>query len=479
MDNLSTNASVNAFGADVIVSGKVNELISGDALQNLALQVKHPNLAQLLKNIGASAPNYTAMSKPLDASFVLGVDGKTTTLSNIKGRLAGTNVSGGLRLETGSAKPSLSGDLTFGTLTLKTAKRAASGGSSGGSSSSSGGKWSSAPMNNGWLHSANANLNVTAEQLDYESWTIGKPSLSMVMSNGVLDIQNLKGGLFGGQVGLQSKVSAASASAPLNVSTNANIAGVNIGSLAKALSGTSRLNGDGVVSLDFNVSGAGGSQKALIDSLAGSAKLNGSNILLRGFDLLAITNAVENDNRESLLGALKSFSRGSTAFEALNGAYTIKGGVVSINSMTLDGKSASITSSGSASMPQWRIDTQHTVSFNQTDKLDPFTFSIRGPLDKPVSTFANIGQDILRGQAGRFVQEQLQGTGIGDALSRFGILPQKQAPANDNGASETEPAAGEGASDVGNNLQEAQPKRKSSEEQAQEAIEGVLKGLFQ
>ena len=230
--------------------------------------------------------------------------------------------------------------------------------------------------------------------------------------------------------------------------------------------------------MKVNANGQGASQRAIIGSLGGDAQLSGSNVVIKGFDLTAITNAVENDNRESILGAVQSLGRGSTAFDSINGSYVINSGIVNIESMEMTGKSASIVSTGSASLPQWTLDTKHTVSFNDTDKLDPFTFAIRGPIDRPSNTFGNIGQDILRAQAGKFVQEQLQerlkGTDIGEKLQQFGVLPgaqrqQQQAPANDN---TVEPASGDEAP-----AQQQQPR--TQEEQVNDAIQGVLKGLLQ
>jgi len=479
MDDLAADAKVNAFGADFTVSGQLNELISGDALDNLNLRVQHPNLQTFLSSFGASAPAYTALSKPLDARAVVKMDGKVVSLNGLKAKMLGTDLSGSLRYDGSASKPSVSGDLSFGELTLKTAN----GGNKGSSGSSSGGKWSAAPIKTDWLHAMNANFDVSGERLMYETWDISKPSLKMVMQAGSLDIQNLQGGLFGGQVALKSKASAQRGLGnPLSVSTQASMSNVNIEKLASALSSSKRLQGAGTVSLGMNVSGSGTSQKALVGSLAGDAKLDGKDVVIEGFDLAAVTNAVANDNRESILAGLKSFNSGSTRFDTIDGVYNIKSGVVSIETMAMKGESASLTSTGSASLPLWTMDTKHTVSFNQTDKLDAFTFDISGPINKPFSSLGDIGQELLRAQAGKFVQDLIQdklsGTSIGDKLQQFGILPSKDAeqPA---AANDSEPAAGDVAQPV-QEQEEAQPKSLEQELQgaAEDALGDVLKGLF-
>lgn len=491
MDDLSADASVNAFGADFIVSGKLDELMSGSALNNLAVRVKHANFAKLLKNVGASAPAYAAMSKPIDAKAVVSVKGKTITLGNIQAKLAGTDMSGALRYDGGAGKPALSGDLKFGSLELKTVKGSAGGKKSSGGSSS-GGKWSSAPINTGWLHAANANLNISGERLVYESWDIAKPSLQMVMQNGALDIKNLKGGLFGGQVALVSKASSASTTSPLSVSTEATISNVNISKLATALSGSKKLQGDGTVSLLMDVAGTGASQKALVSSLSGAATLDGKNVVLKGFDLAGVASALLESNKPlSRVQQLVSgaSSSGDTSFDTVKGAYKIASGVVTITSMELDGPEAAITSTGNADLPKWYINTTHTIALKDAPDVEPFDVAIKGPLDNPGNTFGKgLFDTYLNEKLGAKIHD-LVGDDVGNALSRFGLIPKKKEPkpapvkqdaANDSGdaakgESATEPAAG---SEAAQPLKQQAP-AKSSEEQAQEAIEGVLKGLFQ
>lgn len=472
------NISVQAFGGSASVQGA--------SLESLQVRVQHPNLKQAADNFGAALPEYKSLAGPVDLSMQVNLDaaGGAIALKDIKGRIAGSDVSGALGYNGSTGKPYVSGDLKFSKLELVSGDKGASAVGSGSSASSGsgasrassgGGKWSSDAIDSGFLHAMNADFKVSADSILYETWDMKSPSLDVSLKDGALDIKDLKAGMFNGQIAMNAKVSSASASAPVSLSTNANITNVNIGALAYALSGTRQLQGDGTVSFNANVSGSGASQKAIVSSLGGSAKLDGANIVLKGFDLVSITNAVERDNRENILAAVQSLGKGSTAFDTVNGSYAINQGVVTIESMAMNGAASSIVSSGSASLPQWTLDTKHTVSFNQTDKLDPFTFAIRGPIDNPANTFGNVGNDILKAQAGKFIQKQIQDklgdTDIGQKLQQFGILPgaqKQQAPANDN---TVEPAGGDETP-----KQQQQPR--SQEEQVNDAIQGVLKGLL-
>ena len=492
MDDLMTDAKVNAFGADFSVSGKLDELKSsanaGAGIDNLKVRVQHPNLAKFLSNFGVSAPEFAAVSKPIDARAAVKMDGKVLNLSAIDAKLLGTTMTGGLRYDGGAGKPDASGNLVFGTLELKSNNQGGSN-SSGGSGGSSGGKWSNTKMNSGWLHVVNADFDIVADRLIYETWDVSKPSIKLSMNNGVLNVEDLKGGMFDGQIAMKSKISSASVDAPMSLSADADISNVNVGQLAEALSGTQKLKGDGTVSLEMSVAGSGASQKAIVSSLNGNARLNGSNVVLKGFDLAGLASALLESNKplprvQQLVGA--STSGGQTAFDTIKGDYGIANGVVNINSMVLDGPSASISSKGNADLPKWYINTTHTITLKQTEDLDPFDVAIKGPLDNPTNTFGKgLFNTYLNEKLGDKLNELIGdkvGSDVSGALQKFGILPTAKTktpaaavPSNDN-VSESAPAAGDEAQPL---QEEPAPAPKTQEEQAQEAIEGVIKGLFQ
>jgi len=177
-----------------------------------------------------------------------------------------------------------------------------------------------------------------------------------------------------------------------------------------------------------------------------------------------------------------SSSGGETAFDTVKGDYGIANGVVSINSMALDGPAAEIVSTGNADLPRWYIDTKHTITLKKAKEVDPFDVVIKGPLDNPGNTFGKgIFDTYLNEKLGEKLNELIGdkvGSDVSDALQKFGILPPSKkkaapAPVNDNTTGEAAP--------VEQPVQQEQqaPAQKTPEQEAQEAIEGVIKGLFQ
>ncbi len=476
---LDVDAAVEAFGGEVGVAGKVSNPMTQLEIGGLALKIKHPNMAKALNALAPGALNYVSLAKPMNFTADLAMNGKVTELKNIKADLAGASTTGGIRIDASGAKPNVAGTLRIGDLVLKSAKGAASGSSagqsSGNSSSAGGGKWSSAAMDTGWLHAANANFDIAANSIAYETWDLKKPALKVSIQNGVMNISDLQAGLYDGQIGMTAAVSSTSPKAPMNVKSAAKIDNINLGSLAKALSGTRRIDATGDVSFDFDVSGVGGSQKALVRSLGGEANLSGTDVVMKGFDLAGLAQALAESNKplpriQQILSA--STSGGETAFDTIKGAYAIESGVVNISSMAMDGPAALITSTGAVSLPKWYMDTNHQVTLKNAPDVDPVDVEIKGSLDNPGNTF---GKGLFEGFITKRITEKLPeilGDDVTKKLQQFGIFAPKQEPAAGEPAPVNDAAPAQPAEPL-------QPQPKTQDEQAQEAIEGLLKGLLQ
>ena len=512
---LDTNASVSALGGEVIFKGVVANPVTQATLSGVALQVKHPNMAQALKNFGASAPNYRTFSGPIDAYTDLEMTGKVTTLSGLKATLAGTTMTGALRYDASAAVPAVSGQLKFGRLVLQSAHGVAASSGQGTQqirpTAGAGGKWSTLPIDSGYLHNLSADLQISAESMLYETWDMKAPAMKVSLHNGTLDIEDLKAGLFDGQLAMQGQLASTAKDKPLGVQMAAKITQINMGALAKALSGTGRVEAEGDVSFDYDISGRGLSQSEIVNSLKGQAQLTGTDVVMKGFDMAGLATALMDsskplDRLQQILGA--STSGGSTAFDTVKGAYTINAGVVNIDTMIMDGPEAMIVSKGNANLPRWFLDTLHTVTLKNAQKIEAFDVTIKGPLDNPANTFGKgMFQTLMREKVQDKVIEKLPGLlgdDVSNKLQQFGILPQKKAPvaapiavpvapvaptpAPSQAAPAAEPvpvapmAEPEAAQPEAAPVAEqpaAEPESKSDEEKAQEAIEGLMNNLLQ
>ena len=490
---LNVDASIKALGGEVFVKGRASHPLTQLSVSGLALLVKHPNMDKALQSFAPGAPRYASLSKPMDFAADVAMDGKVTSLSNIKADLAGTTITGAIRLDSSGTKPELNGSLRLGDLVLKSGKSGSSvGQSSAVSGSKSAEKWSSAPMDAGWLHAMNADIDVAANSILYETWDMKKPALKLTLQNGVMNIADLQAGLYDGQISAAGSVSSTGPKAPMIVKMASKIDNINMGALAKALVGSGRIQARGDVSFDFDVSGTGESQAALVGSLNGRANLAGNNVVMKGFDLAGLAGALMESNKplprvQQILNA--STSSGETAFDTVKGVYAIEAGRVNITEMVMAGSEAKIDSKGSVNLPRWWIDTMHTVTLANAPDVDPFDVVIKGSLDNPSNTFGSgLFDTFVRQRLQQKVVEELPdllGKDVTEKLQKFGVLPQKRAKTDGTlpPVTETEPASGEQQPSTQKQPQvqpvAPAPPPKSDEEKAQEAIQGLLKGLLQ
>jgi uncharacterized protein involved in outer membrane biogenesis len=347
-------------------------------------------------------------------------------------------VNGLVSVDMSQAKPFLQGDVNLGDLVWKSSNVK--------KPKSSGAKWSSEPIASGWLNSVSMDMAVSANSILYEGWNLSKPSLKVVMNDGVLDLQSLKAGLYDGHINASGALRSMSNDAGFIVDGEASVNKVNMEPLVKSLAGTQLLKGRGEVSLSVDARGSGASMKALVASLAGQGRVSGSSIVLDGVDINRFARALSEDAKpgDTVLNLWKGTTgRGSTSFETLDGAYDIKNGVVGLQKLLLDGPRASINTTGQIDLPAWTIKTAHLMSVKDRDDVPPFTVNISGSLDNPGQTFA---QGALNDYLSRKIQRKLEkvlGGKLGEKLdSKLGLdgvlngvlggTSAPVAPVNDN-----------------------------------------------
>ena len=487
--SLDLTANIEAGGGKLIVDGKVTDPLGKPAASNIKLQIKHPSTAQAIKIFAPDAPNYTTLSKPLDVYAEIHQNGTVYSLQNLKADVAGSAVEGSLSADTASKKPNVKAELRFGDLVIQSgpvtggATRGVAGGSS---APPKAGQWSSDPIDSGFLHGMNADIGITANSIKYEGWDLAKPALKLSLNDGVLNIQKLNSGLFGGQVDMTGTVKSAAKDQPVSLQTSAKLSNVNIEPLARAFSKTGRLQGKGQVSMNVDVAGSGVSQAALVSSLKGSSAIEGRQLVLEGFDLAALATALMDSNKplprlQEIVTA--STSGGQTAFDTLDGQYAINNGIVNITNMRMDGPAALIASTGNVSIPQWFIDTSHNVTLKNAKEVAPFNVVIKGPLSNPGNTFGRgMFDSILRSKIQEKVMEKLPdvlGDDVSEKLQQFGILPKKQtAPVPPPTPAAPQEVAPSGGEPVVPAPEPAPPVQQQEEITPEKAIQGILQNLI-
>lgn len=498
MDKLDTTANAKFFGASVITKGMVLDALGTPAVSDLVVQIKHPNMSKALQDItGGKA--YPTLSKPLDFYAKVDHKDKIYTLNDLRADLAGTAMQGGLQLDMSGKKPALSGDVRLGDFVMMSAagvKAEKEEASSGGGSSapakvrSAQERWSSDPLNAAFLHAMNLDLSLAAKSLRFDHWALSKPSLGIKMRDGVLNIENMSAALYGGTMNVDIALKADDRKdAPVSFATSAKFRDVDIEALTTSLAAGSKLvKGAGKVSLDADIESVGVSQRDLVTALSGKGLVSGQDITLDGVDVSRFIRAMDVDSKpgDSLLSLWKGSTQGrSTVFQTLNGDYVIEKGIVNITNLDLDGEAAAIATSGTVDLPKWYVKLNSKMSAKNREDVPDFDMEIAGSLDNPQQTFAQGPlenylsrkinrklEKLLNDKLGQKLDDKL-GNEIGGALGGVlggvlggGAASAPQQPANDNQPEQAQP-------------QQVQPQPVTQEQQVEEALEGLLRGILQ
>ena len=412
---MDMTANVASLDGKLIAGGKINNPLSKPAFSNLELQIKHDNMAQALQMFTGADISDKNLRKSLDFYTKVSQAGKIYTLEGIKGSLSGTSVEGTAELDLSGKTPNIKAELNLGTIKLESVvnKKTKTSSSTNKTTQSSGTqRWSKEAINASAFHAANLDLKVSARAIDYGAWPLSEPKMTLKLKNGVLEISDLAAGIFGGQISAASGVQVANEErALLHFESTSTFSNVDLGQLSKALIGTKLVDISGTGSMDLSLETSGVSPAALIYDLGGQGKVEGSNILLKGVDVAKFVRALSDETKpgDTLLGVWKGSTKGGqTMFETLIGAFTIQNGVVNISSMTLDGQTAKVETTGKIDLPKWMLSTKHPMSVKGTDAegapIPPFEISFSGPLDNPSQTF---GQGLLQDYLQRKIQRKL------------------------------------------------------------------------
>ncbi|MFA5591930.1 MAG: AsmA family protein [Micavibrio sp.] len=509
-DSLAFDADIAAMGGSLQAGGNMTGLLGTPSFSNLTIGAKHPNFVKAMQIVNPAFAGGPGLERPFDLYAKAAANGKVYDITDLKTSIGNATFGGGLKVDLAGAKPSVTGTVQAGAIPLDEllgAKTAAGSGGAGGASaaSSDGGKWSRATIETGWMHSANLDLALSAQSITYGGWNFTQPKTKIVLKDGNLTVDGLQAGLFGGDAALNAKVNdPADARQPLSIALDTKMNKVALEPLALALSGSRLIRASGDVSMAMNVQTTGLSPHALVSALQGKATLDGTDIVMKGFDLAQIGLAFVDsgkplDRLQNVVGG--AVSGGETRFDTIKGAYDISQGVAIISNMEMDGPAANIKSRGNVNLPQWVIDTVHTITFKQARDAGAFDVAIKGSLSNPGNTFGRgLFNDVLTRRLQSKIQEKaieklpgVLGDDLTGKLQGLGILPQRQqqqpaaAPdagldAAPNAAPETAPPPAPVAAPPAP-APEAQPQQEPQQQKQpannpEQVIRGVLDGFL-
>lgn len=426
-DNLTFVANAKALKGTMEASGALDDVMTTPKVSNLTVRIKHPNYVELARIFSPNFKSSVAMNKNLDAYTSMTRQGTVYTLKDFQATIGPSTLTGNLALDTGAARPKLTASLSAGDLALSDImgvdSKAKGTVQAVTTTNSDSARWSRTPINVAWMRLYDADVKIMAKSLTWVNWRLDNAVIEGKLDNGVLALSRLNGGMYGGTINADATIAApAGAGAPLNVKANTKLANVSIESFVSSFSGSQLVKARGTVNLDAAIDTAGVSPAALVSGLKGKGTTIGKDLVFEGFDLARVSRTLAQPSsslKENVVSLIDtSMAGGQTAFETLDGAFTINGGVINFSKLLLTGTTASVDTTGNVNLPLWTMDLENTITLVEPKDAPPLKTSFRGPLDNPGKT---LGKSALDSYIGNQVQKYIGGA-ISDKLKDKGIL---------------------------------------------------------
>jgi uncharacterized protein involved in outer membrane biogenesis len=455
-DSLSFNAKAKVFDGDASANGILLRALSDKpAVDKLAVSINNPNFEKLFQKF---SPDYKAgvgMNKSMNVTANVNLTGDGYDISALTATLGSMTMTGSVKAKTGGAKPDITATFNAGTVPLdvllgkdKTTPASSPGTSKViASSGGSGERWSRDPIDASALNNFDLDLKLNAKSIQYNAWDLSNTVLAVTVKDGTLNIAQMDAGVYGGTMSLTSTIkTGAKKGDALTFETKSDFKNVGLEALAQSFGGGTKLvKARGNVSLSLNAKSSGTSPATLVGGLNGSGQLDGKSVVLQGFDLAAMSRSLVSTGKvvDNITGlATASFSGGETAFDKIDGPFTIASGNVTFDKFLMTGPTATITNKGSISLPRWYIDMVSSIDLVEPEDAPNLDMKFQGSLDNPGNAFgSNAMQSYIQGRVNKKLQS-LVGDKLGDknpALNNLvnGLLGGK--PAEATGGTATNP----------------------------------------
>lgn len=229
------------------------------------------------------------------------------------------------------------------------------------------------------LRPTDLNMRLSAAKVTIGSSTLGRTAIGANLRGGALALSigeaQIYGGILRGSFGISRNETVA------DVKTQFQFTDVDLQSCASDLFGVRKLSGRGNLTVALEASGS--SPFGLAQSLDGTATLTGANGAITGFNVEQLLRRLE---RRPLSGG-GNFRTGQTPFDKLHVALRLSDGTAIAEDIRIEGPTAKITLTGTASVPAREFDLKGIASLASLPNAPPgfdLPFVVQGPWDDPL-----------------------------------------------------------------------------------------------
>lgn len=437
---------------------------------NMKVVISHPNATQAIR---LASPDYRARGGDLggfEASTLFNgpVDG--LTLSETAIAAGPIRISGNGSIANTGPRPKITLALTSNRIAVDpwlppsaSTPRGAAPAAAPTGGSGAGGGWSREKIDTSGLSAVDADVTMDIEAIEYGSYVVDNAELVAALTDGVLNVSKLAGGMFGGTFDLTAML--ADRPTP-EAAVTVKVRDADVRQAAQTAAETDVVSG--ILTYDTDLKATGGSEYELVSNLNGTGSFQVRDGTVKGFDLRAFSDRLQELNRATDFLDLtqRALSGGQTAFTALTGSYTVQQGVLRSNDVALDADAAKGSAAAVIDLPPRQMDVNAQARLTDHPNAPPVGMRLVGPFDNPRQIL-----DIDEMQ--RYVVQTI-GTRTLKELDRSGTVEKLDNLLNP-GSGQSSGGTGTGGTDGSPPQQQPQDPKQQLEDAAKGLLQNLLK----
>ncbi|MGE0253236.1 MAG: AsmA family protein [Alphaproteobacteria bacterium] len=451
--DLDTTLALGA--ANLAVAGHLDGLQQGAPAGSLRVSAAHPDFAAAARML---APGWRpALARP--GALKLAADVKLAPgridAGAIDGEFGPVKVNGQATWDTTGPRPKLVADLQTSEVVLDwflapvaPAGAAGGGGAGGGTApaanapSDDGERWPRTAIDFGRLRAVDASLTLTAPAASQGDLRIETPKVVATLSDGVFDLRELTGKVYGGTLAMQARVDAKAA--PARVSASMRIAGADAAAMADAGHGGGARTMGGLLELvfpvsavtlaagtlgaDFNIESRGGSPFELVSNLSGKVGVSFVDAVVSGIDACRVSKQLDSiRGLQGFLDLAGSTRGGRTRIGNFETSFGIARGVAVLPEQTITAECSAVTIKGTVDLPRWLVDMQTRARLTEHRNFPGVLVEEKGTLDQPNIRVVNLNE-LQQYVAGKGVETIIRNLAPGQQQAPQQQAPRQQAP---------------------------------------------------
>lgn len=412
-------------GGEAGLKGRANLQENEVSSFDLAVNIESSDLREFVRGLGTDFRPANPQIGPLQVTLAASGNLSDIALNNIVGTVGPTKITGSGKLGALDAiieeggKRTFDFDLVLDTVPVAEFMEA----SPEVAEDDEWGNWSREPMELAALEEYEGSARITANRINYEQYDFENPRFEAVVQNGILNINNFSGKLFGGDVAVAGTFSSHG-----ELDMDMSLKNATIADATSSFAGISPVSG--YFDMEQKFTGSGTSQHDLISSLSGTGAVTASPGTIHGIDIPALSERLDGlSNQTGLLNLLTSaLSGGQTPYDGGSSIVTTTNGFIKLSPFDVNMLGAQSALDMGVNLAQWQMNLSGDMSLVDHPDAPPIGISVLGDLHDPEIAY-NTSQ--LEGYVGEkiaasLLQNMVDGNGgIGDIFGGFpGMTPE-------------------------------------------------------